>query len=436
MSEKSRNRKQRENKVRQALGDAVKAGRPEAKVPVPNYSSRHFWIVLSAVLLLTVAIKLPTLRFPHQEPDEQVYLTLAGQLYNSHSYTLQDTPIIYDLSPSIYDRPLFFHPPLFPILLIPFLHWHAPNLGVVVSWIGHLLTVMAVALMGRRLVFLEGTKPPDLELAEWLPVVAVAFDPLLTFISRRLWIDSLLTGLCAISLAALFTARYSSRRTIWLILGGLLFGLATITKAVAFVLLALVLYLVLTPEKHQRSRIRDVVLAGAPLLLLALPWYLKFYHTYGVLFPNWIKPDEWTLQHYPFVRTTLERTPVFYLTKLASIAPVSVIAIGAYCFQGRLWTSGRFLVAPAWFSLCFASVSYLGVHGTGFQMRYLAPLVPSIYLMLYAAFSYKPPARSFISIAILLLMLVGAMTSAIYLVSPHFDEIYNLYELTRFATAP
>ncbi len=393
--------------------------------------SVQFWIVLSAILLFSVAIKLPSLNFPHKEPDEQVYLTLAEQLHASHAYSLQETPIIYELSPGIYDRPLFFHPPLFPLSLVPFVSWKVPALGVVVSWLGHLLCILAVALIGRRLVVTLPEEGKEPSLPCWLPVIGVALDPFLLFISRRLWIDSLLSGLCAISIAVFFVARYSRRRNLWLIVGGLLFGLATLCKMTAFVATPLILYLVLTSQKSIRPPVKDLTLACIPAILLASPWYLTFYRTYGVFVPAWVKPDGWTLDHYPFIRTTIERGPGYYLARLVEITPVIILAIGPFLFWRRLWTNAVFLVGPIWFLLYFAFLSYLGLNGTGFQMRYIAPLQPSIYVMLYAALSGTGPTRNIFAVCTILLLFFAAITGAIYLFSWHFDEIDNFWELAH-----
>lgn len=388
------------------------------------------------ILLFSIALKLPTLHFPHPEPDEQIYLNLASRILTSGSYNLQETQIIYELSPAIYDRPLFFHPPLFPATLVPFVYWKVPSLAVVISWLGHLLCIVSVAMIGRRVTLAYDFETRGNPLLEWLPVIGVALDPLLTFVSRRLWIDSLLAGLCAASLAAFFCARYSPQRRSWLVAGGILFGLAALSKATAFLLAPLVIYLILTPEARPRSRFSDLCLGCLPALLLALPWYITFYSTYGVLVPTWIKPDEWMIQHYPFMRTTLDRTPGYYLLKLAAIAPVGLFALGAYCLKRQLWTNRISLVAPAWFLLYFIGISYAGLQGIGFQMRYIAPLAPSIYLMLSAALGQFRSVGSMISVGLLLLVIVSGMTSAIYLVSPHFDEIYSLFELTQFTGGP
>jgi hypothetical protein len=57
------------------------------------------------IVLFTLIFKLPSLYFPHNEYDERIYVTLAKQIYHTGTYTVQNTPILKELSPELYDRP-------------------------------------------------------------------------------------------------------------------------------------------------------------------------------------------------------------------------------------------------------------------------------------------------------------------------------------------
>ena len=61
-------------------------------------------------------------------------------------------------------------------------------------------------------------------------------------------------------------------------------------------------------------------------------------------------------------------------------------------------------------------------------MRYIALLIPSIYLMLYAFLGQFRRDYEFISIGVLLLLVYGAMTAAVSLATPEFDEIDSPFE--------
>lgn len=406
----------------------IPGGTDRPGISAPLYPLR-FWVVLSLLLLFCIVLKLPTLSSPHEEPDERVYMALATRMLHAGSYNLAGTEILKELPPGVYDRPLFHHPPLFPAALVPFVYLGVEKAGVVVSWLGHFLCIISVALIGRRIAFAYGLATDRHALVSWLPVIGICLDPLLIFISRKLWIDSILAGLCAVSIAAFFCARYSQRRSFLLLLGGLLFGLANLTKITALIFTPLVVYLILTPEGLRRPKISELCLGFLPAALLVLPWYVIFYHTYGAIVPSWTKPDDWLIQHYPFVRVALARTPLYYFLKLALIAPVSVISIGAYVVTRSLWTSKISLVPVLWFVLCFATISYLGLRGYTFQMRYIAQIVPSIYLMFYAPLALFPGNRDIVSVAGLLLLIYGGMTGAIYLLASNYDEVYSLFEI-------
>ena len=402
--------------------------------PQPDVAlySRQFWTVLGAILLFCTLLKLPSLSFSHEEPDERIYLALAGHLDHAEPYNLSGTGILKELSSSIYDRPLFFHPPLFPVLLVPFIHANAERAAVIISWVGHLLCVLSVAVIGRRMMAGASCHVPlGDSFLWWLPVVGVALDPLLIFCSRRLWIDSLLCGLCAASIAAFVCARYSRRRPLWLVVGGVLLGLATLAKIPALVLGPLAVYLILIPppEGTLRTRVRDLCLAGAPLFVLIVPWFVIFFHTYGVLLPSWIKPDEWTVEHYPFLKAVVARTPFYYLLKLILIAPVILVGLATYATGYRPWNSPLGLLPIIWFLLYFGAISYLGSQGMGFQMRYILPLVPSIYLALYPALSRCRADNGILPMILLLLLIYGGMTSAVYIITSRYDEVYSIPEL-------
>ena len=95
-------------------------------------------------------MKGPSLLYPRTEGDERIYWQLAQNLANGGDYTLRGSALLKELSAYIYDRPLFHHPPLFPALLSLFAIADMENAAVLVSWLGHVLVVIAVAIIGRH----------------------------------------------------------------------------------------------------------------------------------------------------------------------------------------------------------------------------------------------------------------------------------------------
>src|SRR5688572_12689545 len=151
-------------------------------------ASRGFIVFCCASVIVSAFLKLPSVRYPFNEGDERIYWQLADNLARGRDYTLQGTEVLRELSPDMYDRPLFHHPPLFPAVLVPFVLTNNHSAAVIVSWLGHFLTIVAVALIGRQAVLALPTGVHITAPAFWLPIVGLSADPLLMFVSRRLWI--------------------------------------------------------------------------------------------------------------------------------------------------------------------------------------------------------------------------------------------------------
>jgi 4-amino-4-deoxy-L-arabinose transferase-like glycosyltransferase len=365
-----------------------------------------------------VVLKLPSLRFVHAEPDEIVYWSVARNIVEHGKYTLRGATILSRLSPTIYDRPLFHHPPLYPALLTPFVVLKAQQASVVISWLGHLLCVAAVGIIGWAAL------DRDHEDTLWLALLGVASDPLLTHVSRKLWIDSLLAGLVALALALLWAARVSTRRRQLLVAGGLVLGLAGLAKLSGLLALPVAWVLVWGGAGSPRQKVRDLLYFAIPCALLVLPWLAFFFSTYGVLTPNWLEPNPEALRRYPFLAIALGRPWHYYTTKLVLAEPIFAIGIGLCLLRPRNEGAARW-AALAWPLLWLVVTTIQSAGGYGFQMRYLAPLAPSLYAMMLRG----QPRGRFLRPVIALALTYGAMESTAYLVSERLDELLSLPEL-------
>lgn len=388
----------------------------------------RFWLIVGIILLFCAALKLPTLTTPHDEPDEQIYWQLASKLASGGPYNLQGTEILQKLSPAIYDHSLFRHPPLYPALLVPFAWWNARNLAVMVSWLGHFLCIIAVAVMGRRLAQEEGL-PENRSLLFWLPVLGVALDPFLTFISSKLWIDGLLAGLCALAIAFFFCARFSPKRPLYLLAGGILFGLAALTKLPALALTPIIVLLILRPRVKTSSPVRDLALGCLPAVVLILPWFVIFHRAYGAFMPDVATFDAWTLEHYPFVAAAVSRNPTYYIAKMVAITPASVLCLVTYLFRRELWKKLDAIFPCLWFLVFFAALSWVGMRGQGFQMRFLAPIFPCIYLMLFVVIPEWRGRSEALFVVLLLCLIYAGLNGVIYLLLPQYDEIRPVFTI-------
>jgi 4-amino-4-deoxy-L-arabinose transferase-like glycosyltransferase len=389
----------------------------------PGLSSHVNRIVVLVALFSAFAIvlKLPSLGFAHDEPDEIIYWSVARNLVEHGTYTLRGAPIQSHLSPRIYDRPLFHHPPLYPLLLTPFVALDAPQAAVIISWLGHLLCIASIGIIAWA-VGAGGEWADD---SVWLALLGVTTDPLLAHVSRKLWIDALLAGLVALALALVWAARVSRHRRLLLVLGGIVLGLAGLAKLPGLLAAPLAAMLALRGEGGRRERVRDLLLLFAPCALFVLPWLTVFVSTYGVLTPTWLRPDDDALRHYPFLALSVGRPWYYYAAKLALAEPV-VVAGMALCL-GRPRGSGLARwAAPAWLLIWLVVSTIQSVGGYGFQMRYLAPLVPSLSAMLLCAQTggYAKPV-------VALAITYGAIGSAPYLLAGQMDELMSLAEFAR-----
>lgn len=401
---------------------------PQADAAAPASFARDAVAVTVLCLLLLLAVKMVVRDFPHQEPDELVYWQLAGRWAATGEYTLRGTEVLPFLPPGIYDRPYFHHPWLFPALLVPFAKAGAMKAAIAVPWAGHGLAVVAVALLGVAILRERGAVPSAFSPRFWLPVLAMAFDPVLLLLSRRIWMDSLLSGLAgmAVALAALGVRRERGRGL--LVASGVALGLATLVKMPGLLALPVVVFLVLA---RRRGRERAVALGCTlgPWALLSLPWFFAFARVYGRLAPNWLSPDADSIARFPFVRAMLARPVTYYVAELALVQPLLVLLVVLALARWRRLGSA-ILVAPLlWAGVGLLAFSLLGVRGLGFQMRYLCPMLPALYAGLYAVLPGEEPRPSPVAYVALLLVLYAGATGLVNMVTLVSDDLVDLFSM-------
>jgi hypothetical protein len=397
----------------------------------PSRSREGFFILCCALVAVSAIVKLPSLRYPLTEGDERIYWQLAENLAEGGQYTLQGSELLRELSPYMYDRPLFHHPPLFPSLLVPFVLTGSKSAAVLVSWLGHALAVIAVALVGRHSLHRLRAGARISLPAFWLPVLGVSADPLLIFVSRRLWIDGLLAGLTSLAVATVLVAEGKRRRTVLAVGGGLL-GLAALAKLTALILVPVVLIASVLGDVTWKDRGLSLAAIFLPAAILVAPWMILFYLQYGVLFPSWVKPDARLMELFPFVRVAVERPWYYYGAKLVAITPLALVAVGLLIRERHLWRNGAVQVAAAWLSIVVVTLTLMGVAGYGFQMRHITSAVAAVYVIVLAALLERD--RPVLLMLCGFAMLVGTATGAMYLLAPEFDEIVSLLRIAGFGS--
>jgi len=344
------------------------AGAPK----ILGLSPGKLWLILALILLSKVPVFLQS----HRENDEVIYALLARNVVENGQYTIpQDAPQSLRENPR-YDRPLFYHPPLYVLLLAPFVWLGGTDLGVLVSLAGHALCVAAVWIVVREWALTHQRAPS----AAGVCLLAVAFDPILSSISARLWMDNLLAGLVSLGIALAFVAARKRSLVLWSVCG-VLGGLACLTKLSAVVVLwfpVLVLAVRSVPFREKAASFLAYVL---PVSLAVGAWTGFFYHVYGVFLPDWVAPGP--ADDNPFMRMIRSRPPYYYLVALMSFQPLLLMGLLAVLPKAFRWKQSV-LAAIALVPACFLPfISYLSARELGFMSRHLAISIPALYCCLF-----------------------------------------------------
>jgi 4-amino-4-deoxy-L-arabinose transferase-like glycosyltransferase len=389
---------------------------------------RQCLIITGLVVVVALWLKVPSIFIPHEEIDERIYWQLAEHLASGRGYTLQGSALLDSLSPHIYDRPLFHHPPLFAALLVPFVLSGAKPAAIVVPWLGHILSLLAVALIGWRTALKRPMGPTGISPGFWLPLLAMAADPLLGFTASRLWIDSLLTGLMAMAFASLVMATAGQRSQRWMVTAGVFLGLAALTKLTALVVLPVFVVTILLGGVPWRGRLTSCLWFGLPICFLVVPWLLVFRLKCGVFLPDWVAPDPWLREHSEFVKAALDRPWYYYVVKLPLLIPMSVMAGWALSARSGLRTNSTMQIATAWGLTVVAALTALSATGYGFQMRHVAPAVVPLYVIVMGGLLDGEHPTGLLACGCALS--IGTFTAGLHALA-QVDEAFSLAEIAR-----
>ena len=380
----------------------------------------------------SIIIKLPTLKYPLTNWDGIIYLELSRRLLDGEPYSLMGSRLLEHLPRSFYEHPVFHHPPGFSLLLTPFVALKALNAAVVLSWLGHVLVLASIALLGYHLLLRETPADFRLRCAFLLPLAAAAADPLMNFIGRRVWIDNLLAGTACLSLSLAFLSRSAARPVLWLAAGGLLAGLACSLKVTAALLLPFLAWL--ASSSGRRGAARYLAALGPPVIVLA-SWFLFFRVQTGAWLPYWTRPDQALLEASPFVAASAQQPVAAYLFKTISCMPFLVVLLATAPFFVSSLRRPAERMAALWMAASLAVFALLGAGGFAKETRYMSPLVPAACWLFYGRYREESERLRgwndrFFSL-FLFAALAGAMLSGYYLLMPQFDEMLGPWELLR-----
>jgi 4-amino-4-deoxy-L-arabinose transferase-like glycosyltransferase len=371
-----------------------------------------FWSVLVAIEVLVLVVHLNGLRVLHAEGDEVIFSFLAIRLSESPTrYHLQGpmeghaarrflhhvmgaeaeqleddatAEVLYFESedgerrpryePSIYDQPLFLHPPVYPYALAATHLVIGIERAVLLSALCHAATILMVALLTRRWA------GPT---AGLLAAGCMAVEAISWIAAERLWIDAMLqTTVTAAVIAALWSAR---RGGAWRFLAaGAVLALAGLTKLPAgAVTPAIVAVWLLGPRRPAK---REVLCYAAAAGVPVLAWLLISRVTIGSALPMG-RPTAWMIEQFPYVEQMLDRSPVYYVVGLLFASPLLLfVPVGVILARRERWM----WIPVIWAASIVLALSVLGLMGMGFQLRYLAPALPAGCMLAGAGLARSP----------------------------------------------
>jgi 4-amino-4-deoxy-L-arabinose transferase-like glycosyltransferase len=406
----------------------------------------YFWAVVLLIMAFSILLKLPTLNLRHEEGDEVRFWYLTKNWIATGNYTLQGSPIFNIPTFKAYYgyRQMPVHPPLFPAVLRPFAQYeNIPHYAVMASWLGHLLAILAVALIARYLIHYHNLSFTAFSPLFWLPLLGIATDPIMTWVSGKLWIDNLHAGLAALSIAlALMANRFHYRQLIYL-LSGILLGLALLSKLTAALSIPVIIYIVLTNEPNTKKRLQALLWGAIPVLVLSLPWYIPRYLTPLPEAPT----VDWTgVQQCIFCNVVASKPFYYFFLQLILISPLIIIGLSFYFvfylshFRKSLGIIQHlhFLIPLFWCLFTLIAITYYVSNYNTFIMRRLTVMLPSLYVMFYFLLIYSAKfeiLKKYQPLLLLLGMLTivyGAIGGGYYVFHADvYPEFTSLPELAR-----
>jgi 4-amino-4-deoxy-L-arabinose transferase-like glycosyltransferase len=368
------------------------------------------WTIVAVLFLAGLYLRLTVFESTHQEGDESIYITLVQQLDSGHGYTLQGSQILTEgmIDREEYDHPLFFHPPG----------------GIALDWIFYktigdwgfaYVQLFSYAVWFASMMLLAsllGLASSTLGLT--LVAALSAFNPIMSHVATRYWLDGPLLAFTTLAVAVFLWAALRGK-TIWVIVAGLLLGYASWIKITAFLVVpgvVLLAWVLLAPAPAVKvkavSTVRSKKAAAPPastaprgadprrkLLLWAslwivtavvvqLPWEIWQWRVAGSPFPGWAgKPSQTLIDANRYVRyLTVVRSPWVYVTLTPRIlwtwVPTALLCALCWTKTRARWLSFSLLL---WLGAVLGFHVAVGYYGYSKVLRYIILVAPPSILL-------------------------------------------------------
>ena len=210
--------------------------------------------------LIGLVVMLGNLSYPLFEPDESRYAQIAQEMIASGDW----------VTPTLEGKPYLDKPPLlYWLTALSFKTFGAGEMAARLPCaVSALLTVFALYALGRSLV---GAR------AAWCGAVLLLLCGGFVLSGRFLLMDSLLTLFTTVSMLCMYEAQRDPRSRVgWWLISGIACGLGVLAKGpIAVVLCVPPLVAARWLDESSRAvRVRHWVAFGAPIFLLAIPWFV------------------------------------------------------------------------------------------------------------------------------------------------------------------
>ncbi|MFO7870913.1 MAG: glycosyltransferase family 39 protein [Kiritimatiellia bacterium] len=300
-----------------------------------TFTSHYTW-AFALFVVISLCLHVKSFYTPHVEGDEVVYLTLAREMgWDLSHYTTQDDPVVSGFPSSVYSKPLFHHPPLFPYVLKTGFLTGTPVLnGLIFQNISFLILLWGMTRTAR---LFRMTPQETLFL-----LALTTFCPVLLYSSSKLHLDAACAAWLFTGTVLLLEA--SRRNSPGLCLGaGLLYAVAMNIKFTAVVIvppLAAACFLLVAPATSALSpaetaaRWKCLLAMFLPVVVLGLHHYVRFAIVYGTIDPSGINvvTSQENAAWNAFLQTVYSRTRLHMLAYLLLVYPLLTL-----CFFMSFW---------------------------------------------------------------------------------------------------
>ena len=393
-----------------------------------------FFLITVIIISFNIAFRMGTYRvlmagdiieYHHRETDEKVFehLVYSVILNPSDYYLDSDTITRLGLSPENYGDSIFIHPPFFVFVsafLVKYFAFSLPTISILF----HICVLLLIPILVNSIVVENEEK--EYKSSELLTIkrqsisiwamIIFSLDPLAFFCSQKFWIDNALIFSVTLSavLHVLIWNRGQSCTKFVLILksfmSGLLFGVLVLNCKITGLALLPFGLIWIANTKRNESILSIVFYTWVPYVLGTalgyIPWFALYYQNTGRYIPNsW--PSSSMLEKSSFLRKAIAKPSYTYILSLLKYNPIQFIGlifglIIAFRFISNLLSSyfqklmddtknkamqnisiknGGIFALFVWCFAFIAALSILGSKGSGFQTRFILPIIPATSIL-------------------------------------------------------